>query len=239
MYELIILSLLMRFPAHGYLIAHIINDIIGPYARMSNGRLYPLLARLEESGLIEAYEEIAQEQRGERTSRKYRITDEGRERFHTLMMDTTSNPGEYQRLFLQKATVLHLLEPSERLYLIDHYINYCQAHVLHLTAEKEDLAWSNYPGHQSSLPATLDVMEHMTDQWRLEVEWALHLRAEEVACQQGESRQEAIQQKIQQRQQKIQQKNQQRQQEIQQKLQRKQDHIQQKRQKRNGDWNQQ
>src|SRR5690348_5750221 len=143
MYELIILSLLVRFPAHGYLIAHIINDIIGPYARMSNGRLYPLLAKLEEGGLIETYEEVDQERRGERTSRKYRITDEGRRRFHTLMMDTTSNPGEYQRIFLQKMTVLHLLKPSERLYLIDHYINYCQAHVLHLTSEREGLAQSN------------------------------------------------------------------------------------------------
>ena len=53
MYELIILSLLMRWNAHGYLIASIINDMIGPYAKVSNGRLYPLLAKLEEQGLIE------------------------------------------------------------------------------------------------------------------------------------------------------------------------------------------
>lgn len=208
MYELIILSLLVRFPAHGYLIAHIINNIIGPYARISNGRLYPLLAKLEEGRLIEAYEEPGQEQRGERTSRRYRITDEGRRRFHTLMMDTTSNPGEYQRIFLQKATVLHLLKPSERLYLIDHYINYCQAHVLHLTAEREDLAGSHYPGHETSLPATLDVMKHMTDQWRLELEWALRLRAEEVARQEG-LEQERMQRQSQYEQQ-IQQENQQR-----------------------------
>lgn len=210
MYELIILSLLVRFPAHGYLIAHIINDMIGPYARISNGRLYPLLAKLEESRLIEAHEEADLGQRGERTSRQYRITDEGRRRFHTLMMDTTSNPGEYQRLFLQKATVLHLLKPLERLYLIDHYINYCQAHVLHLTAEREELAQSNYPGHGSSLPATLDVMKHMMDQWRQEVEWALRLRAEEVARQEGENQAETQRQS--QLEQRIQQENQQREQ---------------------------
>jgi DNA-binding PadR family transcriptional regulator len=99
MYELIILSLLMRFPAHGYLIAQIVNDIIGPYARISNGRLYPLLAKLEERGLIEAHEESSQALRGERSSRSYQITEEGRRRFHALMMDTTSNPGEYQRFF--------------------------------------------------------------------------------------------------------------------------------------------
>ncbi len=37
LYELIILAQLMRQPAHGYLIAKIINDMIGPYAHVSNG----------------------------------------------------------------------------------------------------------------------------------------------------------------------------------------------------------
>ena len=39
MYELIILSLLARWPLHGYLIAKIANDITGPYTRISSGRL--------------------------------------------------------------------------------------------------------------------------------------------------------------------------------------------------------
>src|SRR5215472_4008569 len=52
MYELVILGFLMRMPYHGYLIAKIINDMIGPFARLSNGRLYPLLAKLEQEGLI-------------------------------------------------------------------------------------------------------------------------------------------------------------------------------------------
>ena len=187
MYELIILSLLVRFPAHGYLIAHIINDMIGPYARVSNGRLYPLLAKLEQDGLIEADDEIEPGQRGERNSRRYRITEVGRKRFYVLMLDTTSNLGEYQRMFHYKAPLLYLLKPADRLYLIDHYLNYCQAHVLHLTAEAEDLAIGysshSYQGMEISLAATLDVMKHMTEQWRLEVAWALRLRAEEVAHQ--------------------------------------------------------
>lgn len=183
MYELIILSLLMRVPMHGYLIAHIISDIIGPYAKLSNGRLYPLLARLEESRLIEIDEEAAKEQHGKRTSRSYRITEAGRKRFHTLMMDTTSNPGEYQRIFLQKVTMFHFLLPSERFYLIDHYINYCRAHVLHLIAKKEYLAEGNYHRYEGGewvLPAKLDVMTHMASQWQQEISWALHLRKQEL-----------------------------------------------------------
>ena len=54
MYEMIILALLARWPLHGYLIAKITNDVLGPYARLSNGRLYPLLAKLEAAGLIVA-----------------------------------------------------------------------------------------------------------------------------------------------------------------------------------------
>ena len=187
MYELIILSLLMRFPTHGYLIAKIINDLIGPYARISNGRLYPLLAKLEEQGLIEAFEGAEQQQR-ERTSRSYQITEAGRQRFYQLMRDTTSNPGEYQRIFQQKVGVLFLLKPLERLYLIDHYINYSQAHVLHLTAEVEDLTRRVDDVHfanKEPLAATLNMMKHRIDQWRLEVEWAQSLRKEEVERQEG------------------------------------------------------
>jgi DNA-binding PadR family transcriptional regulator len=180
MYELIILSFLIRSPMHGYLIAKIINDMIGPYARFSNGRLYPLLAKLEEEGLIVAYTETPDTHKGERQLRSYQITEEGRKRFHDLMMDTTSNPGDYQRLFLHKVPYLEFLKPNERLYLIDHYINYCQAHVLHLIAEEEDLAHGNHLT-PSQLDTTLDVMQHLIDQWQLELDWARDLHEKELA----------------------------------------------------------
>lgn len=182
MYELIILAHLMWQPAHGYLIAQIINDMIGPYARMSNGRLYPLLAKLEKAGLIAVSHEATPKQQGDRQFRSYVITETGRKRFHDLMMDTTSNPGEYQKLFLQKAASFQFLKPGERLRLIDHYINYCQAHVLHLTAEAEDMLqhtseW-NWPPARAN--AVLDSVQHTIDQWRLELEWAKSLREKEL-----------------------------------------------------------
>ena len=186
MYELIILSQLMLQPAHGYRIASIINDIIGPYARISNGRLYPLLSKMEKSGLIDAVKDTpAVGQHSDRQLRTYKITDAGRERFHELMMDTTSNPGEYQKIFLQKVSALECLKPSERLRLIDHYINYCQAHVLHTTAEADDLVqrspdWGPEWG-LTRLKAVLDVMQHMVDQWQLELDWAKTLHERELA----------------------------------------------------------
>src|SRR2546427_3557143 len=167
----------MRGTAHGYLIAKIINHIIGPYARLSNGRLYPLLSKLEELGMIVAVKKTGKNVKGDRHLRSYEITDAGRERFHELMMDTTSNPGEYRQIFLQKVSALRFLKPAEQLYLIDHYINYCQAHILHLIAEGEDLQVGKHlsPVH---LSATLKVMQHLIDHWRLELDWARSLREE-------------------------------------------------------------
>lgn len=184
LYELIILGQLMRNPAHGYLIASIINDIIGPYARVSNGRLYPLLASLEKAGLIVPYIDESQKQQGNRQLRSYQITEEGRRRFHELMMNTTSSPGEYQKLFAQKVGYLYFLKPTERLRLLDHYINYCQAHLHHLSAEADDLARESRSWDTSSEPYwvqdVLDAMQHVSDQWTLELEWAKRLREKEL-----------------------------------------------------------
>lgn len=181
MYELIILSHLLRIPMHGYLMAKIINDMIGPYAKFSNGGLYPLLTRLQEQGLIIAEEANNAESKGERQSRRYRITEEGRKRWHKLMMDTTSNPGDYNKIFFQKSCYMDYLEPDERLYIVDHYINYCQAHVLHTRAEAEDLR--TLPREEYNLTnfdAILDVMQHSIDQWQLELSWAYQVREREI-----------------------------------------------------------
>src|SRR5437762_13308084 len=102
MYELIILSLLHRGAVHGYLIAGVINDVIGPFARASNGRIYPLLTKLEEDGLVSVKEEATSE--GGRVSRSFAITEAGRTRFRQLMLDTSSSPREYRDLFAFKVT---------------------------------------------------------------------------------------------------------------------------------------
>ncbi|HEX8998224.1 MAG TPA: PadR family transcriptional regulator [Ktedonobacterales bacterium] len=183
MYELIVLSLLTLKPLHGYLIAKIINDIIGPYARLSNGRLYPLLAKLQADGLIAASEDTAHET-GTRRQRTYAITDAGRLRLHDLMMDTTSNPGEYQRLFWLKVPYVRLLAPHERLYLVDHYITYCQTHIFHVSAEIEDMRRNGaeyYRVSEIGVTGMLYSMEHLLAQWRLELESALQWRAQMVA----------------------------------------------------------
>ena len=69
--------------------------------------------------------------------------------------------------------------------LIDHYINYCQAHVLHILAEADDLVQrSPYWGSEwgpTRFKAVLEVMQHMVDQWQVELDWAKALRERELA----------------------------------------------------------
>jgi DNA-binding PadR family transcriptional regulator len=184
MYELIILSLLMRGPIHGYLISKIINDIIGPVAKVSHGWLYPRLAKLEQDGLIVAALEAKPEQQGERQLRAYEITEAGRKRFHQLMMDTTSNPGEYAKFFWQKVSFFEYIHPAERLHLIDHYINYCQTHILHLKAQAKNLVEGEIQYHAldlAQLEATLHVLRRSMSQWQVDLEYTSSLREKELA----------------------------------------------------------
>ncbi len=198
MYEFIVLAQLMHGPAHGYLIAKIINDVIGPYARLSYGRLYPLLAKLEQNGLIAAEREDSSGEKRDRQLRVYTITDAGRMRFQVLMNDTSSSPGEYQRFFAYKVTAFSFITPVQRLHLIDHYIHYCQAHIFHLQTESEDMVrqtaeldelWDKAPQLVHGFPqidsysveSVVNTMQHFIDQWQLELEWAKRLREREVA----------------------------------------------------------
>lgn len=188
MYEFLILSQLMKNSAHGYLIAKIINDIIGPYARVSNGRLYPLLAKMEQAGLIAVRTEPASAPPGDRQLRVYEITEAGRKRYRLLIMDTTLNPGEYQKLFSLKVCDFAFLSPVERLRLIDHYMHYCQAHMIHLTMQMEEVlqessSWwpENDPASKKEhIERVIRVMQHYIDEWQLEYDWAKSLREKEI-----------------------------------------------------------
>src|SRR5271165_5840269 len=175
MYELIILSLLMRWPMHGYLIAKVTNDQIGPWAKLSSGTMYTILARLEAEGLIANAAEpspSARRRRGNSRARTFEITELGRKQFHQLMMDTSSNLGDYQRIFQLKYIYLDLLAPEERRLLMSHYVNYCLTTILHLQTEManlvHELAEQSSPGY---LESVLEVMRHITRQWEAERDW--------------------------------------------------------------------
>ncbi len=182
-YELIILGTLMGGPFHGYLIAKIVQNILGPYGKLSKGRLYPLLLKLEEGGLI-VVEPLSEQPeprpRSHIPSRRYRLTEAGSTRFHALMMDTTSYLSEYQRVFLQKVAYFSFLQPEERLHLIEHYLGYCQSLISYGTARTQELAQSGTKSPigmtSAQLTDLLTGMQHKIHQWQQELLWAERLR---------------------------------------------------------------
>jgi DNA-binding PadR family transcriptional regulator len=180
MYEFIILSLLMRSPMHGYLIAKIASDQIGPWAKISSGTLSTILAKLERAGLIARAASNAVPRNG-RQSRTFSITDAGRARFHQMMIDTSSNLGEYQRLFYQKLVFFDLIRLDERLLLWDHYLIYCQTTLLYLQTEAASLR-NELAGEANAAfrEHALRVMTRLEQQWRAEVSWAAEERAREA-----------------------------------------------------------
>ncbi len=179
MYELIILSLLMRWPVHGYLIVKIINDQIGPWAKISSGTLSTILSKMEQTGLIAVSPQ--EHSKGDRRSKTFTITEEGRKRFYQLMMDMASNLGDYQRFFHYKMVYFDLLRPQERLLLMNHYINYCQTSILHIQTEMaslvHELADSSTPTYLENL---LRVMKHIEQQWQSELDWIRDIREQEL-----------------------------------------------------------
>ena len=183
MYEFVILAHLMRGPMHGYLIAKIINDMNGPYIRVSNGTIYPAFAKLEQQGLIAVETSLPSSQPGDREPRVYRITEAGRQRFSDLMLDTNSHQKAYQETFLQKTGFFAFITLEERLRLIDHYIHYCQGHILYEQAEIDDLLKRVKASEQTGWKREdmVGAMQHILERWQLELAWAQRLREQCLA----------------------------------------------------------
>ncbi len=175
-YELLILARLMYGPQHGYLIAKVTSDAVGPWAKVSPGTLYPVLAKLVRAGLIA---EIGEAPSSRRDPRTYAITATGRERFRTLMLDTETNPGDYRRRFHLKVPTLGFLNPDERQQLFEHYGDYCRTAIRYLDREArllEQYGPESGAIDKAGIAAAVDLMAHQAAQWRAELEWSARLR---------------------------------------------------------------
>lgn len=185
MYELLVLALLMHWPLHAYLIAAIANNIIGPWEKISRGSLSALLTKLEHTGLIAPADPTQVPFPTDRPARVFAITPTGHGRFYQLMMDTTSNPGTYQRLFRIKALHLEFISPEDQLYLIDHYLTYCQTGWRYQQTEAQEFASNPVKQELASdffSTMALDMMGVMAQEWQLEFAWAGRLRERVVAA---------------------------------------------------------
>ncbi|MCL1852721.1 MAG: PadR family transcriptional regulator [Peptococcaceae bacterium] len=197
MYELLVLSWLMYFPLHAYLIIKISNDTIGPWEKISQGSLSALLKKLAAKGLITEADPASVPFPSARTTRSWAITSQGRERFFQLMLDTAANPGNYQKIFHIIYLHMHLLSPDDQLYLYSHYLRYGQEILRHLTTEAVDFDEKQDKGGGDPFnTAVLELMAHTREQWQLEMGWARYhyektltqLKAEQSLISKGEKR---------------------------------------------------
>lgn len=107
-----ILGFLDDGPLHGYELRRRITELDGPGARLSEGALYPALARLERAGLITR---TARTGTSGRTRRTLTITDAGRERLHELLRSPAREEMEAMPAFLGVLAFLsHLPDAAER-----------------------------------------------------------------------------------------------------------------------------
>jgi DNA-binding PadR family transcriptional regulator len=179
MYELLVLSLLMHWPLHAYRIAKIAGDIVGPEERISTGTLSSLLTKLEQAGLIRPADPAAVPFPSDRPSRAFALTAAGRERFVQLMLDTTSHPGTYRRIFHVKALHLEFLPPASQLFLVEHYLAHCRQTLRAKRADARDVAGT--PLKQKHMSPALQeaaqaLMRLKIEQWQLELAWGRALR---------------------------------------------------------------
>ena len=169
----------MRGPVHGYVITGVINDVIGPYAKASNGRLYPLLTRLATEGLVREYADLTTD--GGRPARSFVITAAGKRRFRALMLDTASNPREQRDLFAFKVTAFEHITAGDRTTISTAYRQFAQDHVAHLTSQGSDIDQARTYQHTDRERSRFkSVFGHLTAIWRSEVLWADALLAEEA-----------------------------------------------------------
>lgn len=176
MYEFIVLAHLFRRPMHGYMIAKIIGNIMGPFRHVQWGALYPVLSRLERDGLIRG-EACVRDDDG-RPRKVYTITDAGRERLHERLMDTQSHRGEYDTIFFLKVALFSELSPEERLFLSRDYAVYAQQNVDHFQHKRRDLIDSPHLSDDQK-GCVFRVIDHRIAYWQHERAWAEELIAEE------------------------------------------------------------
>lgn len=112
MLDLQILGFLDDGPLHGYEIRRRILELGGPGTRLSDGTLYPALARLERSGLVSRTPTAGA--RG-RAKQVISITSAGRERLRALLRDADGPDVESMpRFMIILAFLSHLPDAAER-----------------------------------------------------------------------------------------------------------------------------
>ena len=139
MYELFLLGKLMERPWHGYEFQRVLSSVLGPVRQVSWGTIYPLLRRMERTGLIERVSNGA-ETEDRRGRQHYAITPLGRERFFELMQAEQRNDADYRDTFRIKVGNFSRVEAVVRRTIVRRYLGLLGAISTHAEAMSKRVA---------------------------------------------------------------------------------------------------
>jgi DNA-binding PadR family transcriptional regulator len=125
--EILLLRHLTRRPAHGYELRKQVERTTG--VRLNNNSLYPALRRFEEAGAVTRSEEP---QDGRPPRLVYALTPLGRELLHDMLADLTPEQAVDDYEFLTRLGQFALLEPGERLAVLDARDQALETRIAHL-----------------------------------------------------------------------------------------------------------
>jgi DNA-binding PadR family transcriptional regulator len=161
--DVLILRHLARTPAHGYQLRKHVEASTGFV--MHNNSLYPALRRFEEAGAVV---KMAEPQQGRPARHVYEITGAGRELLHELLTELPADAAGDEAEFFCRLAQFGLLQPHERLAVLDARDAAVLARLEHLRTLSEtanDERWGS------------SVTEELIRRGEAERDWLAELRA--------------------------------------------------------------
>jgi DNA-binding PadR family transcriptional regulator len=117
MYELLILGALMSRNMSGYKLRKVLESSLVPRREISNGSMYPLLAKLEDKGYIE----FLADNTDSRNKKVAQITAAGKDRFLDLMAQPIADDAKRESLYRFKFRGMPGVDVAQQTLILDDY----------------------------------------------------------------------------------------------------------------------
>lgn len=117
MYELLILGMLMSRDMSGYKLRGVLGSALVPQRKISNGVMYPLLAKLEGNGDI-VFIENPQDPRNKKLAH---ITAAGKTHFYELMQQPVADGARSESIYRFKFRGLFAVDPEQQRQILHDY----------------------------------------------------------------------------------------------------------------------
>lgn len=125
MYEILILGELLEEDKSGYVLGMILNHILGPGRKISNGTLHPILVKLVNCGDIEWIVDT----RDPRGTKMAHITEQGAAHFQELMKEPVKDNARRDDIYRFKIAGLQQTDKETQISVLRDFRNVTQAKV--------------------------------------------------------------------------------------------------------------